>query len=150
MFEETLYLFRGTTLGYEGGTNCRTYNYTCTTRHPFIGLLFAMECAMRNPDEAVVYIAKLEKVTHLKAEPNVLKKIEQEFVIGVAPANFYPLTEGYIHYKELQEIFKDMGFEVTQIVRKDNLSELCSKVEQMTHKQFQNLMRQIWKVMKSV
>ena len=74
---QTKYLFRGTTKDFEGGTNSKENKFTCTSRHPIIALFFAMDCARDYPDHAVVYITQFEKVRHLKAEPNVFKKIEQ-------------------------------------------------------------------------
>jgi len=146
---KTEYLFRGTTKGFEGGTNSKENKFTCTSRHPVIALFFAMDCAREYPDDAVVYIAKIEDVQHLKAEPNVFKKIEQEFVVRVAPTEFYKHTVGYIHFKDLQEILKEIGFDVSQIVRKDNLTELCKNVKQLKAKQLETLIKQIQSVMKT-
>ena len=133
------YLFRGTTIAYEGGTNSREHNFTCTTSHPVIGLLFAKECANRYPDQAVIYIARMDKVEHLIVEANVLKKMEQEYVVGVTPTEFYKYTEGYVRFRDLQKILKEIGMEVTEIVRKDKLSELCKSVKKVKVKEFETL-----------
>jgi len=137
------YLFRGTTIGYEGGTTSQTYSFTCTSVHPIIALYFAMECSTCFPEQAVVYVANFENVKHHEAEANVLKKIEQECVLKVAPADFYPLTEGYIHYRDLQAILKEMGFDVTQVITKQNLTELCSKVPQLSPEEMESIMSRI-------
>lgn len=79
----------------------------------------------------------------------MFSKIEQEFVVGVAPTEFYEHSEGYIHFRDLQEILKEMGFDVSQIVRKDNLNELCKKVKPLKAKELKTLMARVLSVIKT-
>jgi len=142
------YIFRGTTIGFKGGKNCHEHSYTCTSTHPVIALLFAMECANQYSAEAVVYVANIEKVRHLKKEPNVLKKVEKEYVVGVSPTEFIKYTEGYISCKELKEIIEQFGFDVSETVRKEKLTELCKGVRAINSKEIDILIDLIKKVIK--
>lgn len=43
-----------------------------------------------------------------------------------------------------------MGYDVVQIVRKDNLTELCTKVKQLHANEFKTLMQRVQNVIKTV
>lgn len=143
-------LFRGTTINFAGGNISKNFNLTCTTTHPAIALLFAMECANDYPDNAVIYIAKMETVGHLKMQPNVLKKIEQEVVLSVSPSEFFHLSEGYIYFRDFQRVLVEMGFEISEIVKTEKLSELCTKVEKITAKEMEMLMEEVKSLIKKI
>lgn len=148
MLSEIKFVFRGTTIGYEGGKHSQTLPVTCTTEHPAKALWFAMQCAAENPEIAVVYIAKMEKLAHLSILANVLKKKEEEVAFEIAPKEFYSLTEGYVHYKDLQKLLSGMGFDVYQLVRIDNLTELCSRTATISDKDLEKLVEDLEKFIK--
>ena len=144
------YVFRGTTIGFKGGSNSQKHSIVCTSKHPAKALLFAMECANEHPDDAVVYIAKMEKVGHLKIEGNVIKKKEEEVAFAITPSDFYKLTEGYIHFKDMQKLLKEMGFDVNELVRIEKLTELCNRIKKISAGDLEKLVIRLKKFIKKL
>lgn len=144
------YVFRGTTIGFKGGSNSQEHSIVCTSKHPAKALLFAMECANEHPDDAVIYIAKMERIGHLKIEGNVLKKKEEELAFSIAPDDFYKLTEGYIHFRDMQKLLKELDFDIYELVRIDKLTELCSRIKKISTKDLEILMISLEKFIKKV
>jgi|GEM_PF-3446199 len=122
-----IYVFRGTTIGFQGSTASMSIPYTCTSSHPIKAIWFALDCMSKNPYTAVVYLGILEKFSEQKIKANVLKSIEDEIALGMKPLEFYTLSEGYVHVSDLQSIVKSFGFDTYMSVRKDNLSLLCEE-----------------------
>ena len=142
------YIFRGTTVNFEGGHSSKKYHFTCTSQHPAIALLFAMVCAKEYPETSVIYVAVMEKVRHLITEPNVFKRQEQEVVFQVLPLEFCKLSEGYVHFSEMQQILSKMGYKVDEIMRIDKLSEFCAKVGKMSVKDIEKVVQEIKNMIK--
>lgn len=91
-----IYVFRGTTKEYPGSKNSMEMPYTCTTTHPVKALWFALECYPRNPELAVVYLARLERLAAIESSYNHLHKLEDEIGFFIPPLQFYSLCEGFI------------------------------------------------------
>ncbi|HXB08012.1 MAG TPA: hypothetical protein VNW04_12870 [Puia sp.] len=134
MTEDVLpkYVFRGTTIGFEGNTASMNMPYTCTSSHPIKALWFALDCMSNNPYTAIVYLGILDRISGQLIKGNVLDSIEEEIAFGMKPHEFYNLCEGYVHVADLQSIVKTHGFDTYMSVRKDNLSLLCEETRQIT------------------
>lgn len=128
----SLFLFRGTTIGFEGNQTAISFPYTCTSTHPVKALWFGLECLPRNRDSAVIYLAKMEDLVHLETMRGPLATIEDEIAFKIKPENFYPLCEGYIHVTEMQEILKLFLIDGYQLVTKKNLTSRCEETGLLT------------------
>ncbi len=121
------YVFRGTTIKYKGNKNSIEIPYTCTSTHPVKALWFALECYPKNPETAVIYIAKLERLEDKKTSTNHFADLEDEIAFNIPPLSFYPYCMGYVHIFDFQGILKDFEIDGHNVVRKDNLTRLCAE-----------------------
>lgn len=128
----SLFLFRGTTVGFKGNKAAITIPYTSTSTHPVKALWFGLECLPRNPGNAVIYLANFEDLAHLYTMQNCLATVEDELAFGVKPENFYPFCEGYIHVTEMQEILGPFGIDGYQIVTKKNITSHCENTRPLS------------------
>src|SRR6266571_7005016 len=103
------YVFRGTTINFEGGSSCQKCGYTPTTKHPVKATLFALECAQRYPEKAVIYIFKTERLKNIEPLGNVLKKHEEELAWPILPKDIYKLSEGYVHVINMKQVLNNHG-----------------------------------------
>ncbi|HUB62534.1 MAG TPA: hypothetical protein VL978_17590 [Puia sp.] len=120
-----LFLFRGTTVGFKGNKAAITVPYTSTSTHPVKALWFGLECLPRNPSNAVIYLANIEDLAHLKTMQNFLASVEDELAFRIKPEKFYPFCEGYVHVTEMQGILGLFGIDGYQIVTKKNITFHC-------------------------
>ncbi|RYZ58723.1 MAG: hypothetical protein EOO14_09335 [Chitinophagaceae bacterium] len=126
------YVFRGTTIGYEGGNTQRKYKYTPTSKHIVKAALFAADCANKYPTQSVVYICETATLTSFgKPSGNRLKKYEEELAWPVVPEQFYPNCIGFVYLKDLLMILTRFGIVVEPLVDKTNITELCKKVKKI-------------------
>ena len=143
-----IYVFRGTTIGFEGSTASMNIPYTCTSGHPIKALWFALDCMSKNPYTAVVYLGILGKFSSQTIKGNVLNSIEEEIAFSMQPRAFYTLSEGYVHVADLQTIVKMIGFDAYMSVRKDNLSLLCEETRPITQDEIEAIVREMRKCIK--
>lgn len=137
------YVFRGSTINFEGGISSKKYGYTCTTKHPVKATLFALECANHYPEQAVIYVAETKNLMHLKRTSNVLKKQEEELAWKILPKDFASLVEGYIHLGDIQKVLKTLGFDTYEIVGLDNLNRLCRETPPMSANKMRKFLQEI-------
>jgi hypothetical protein len=135
------YVFRGTTIEYQGGVNSKSNSFTCTSTHPVKALWFALECLYRYPEEAVVYIAEIASLDNVNRGANVLEETENEIAFMIEPAKFYKYCMGYISVQDMQTILKEAGWDSYQNVRKDNLSRLCYETLAIEYDEVEKLVK---------
>lgn len=137
------YVFRGTTIGFPGGTNIQKLGYSCTTWNPIKATLFAIECARRHPETAVVYVIKTGNIAYLKPLGNVLKKYEEEVVWPILPKDLYKLSEGYVTIQNMLQALTKNGISVDGPVSLETLTRLCRECEKMTTAKIESLVKDI-------
>ena len=135
------YVFRGTTINYEGGSSSQKCEYTCTTKHPVIAALFALLCAQEYPEQSVVYIFKTIKLKSLKPMGNVLKKHEEELAWPVLPKDMLELSEGYVDILDMKKVLNDFQVIVDPIVSVDNLTRLCKEATSMSDTEIETIVK---------
>lgn len=133
------YVFRGTTKDYPGGGNSIRMPYTCTSSHPVKALWFALECYQENPEDAGIYLALTENLKHISHGQNHFHKLENEIGFFIQPISFYTLCEGFIYLSDFQKVLTDLGIDAYNIVRKDNLTELCKSTPDLSSRNIESL-----------
>jgi len=128
----SLFLFRGTTVGFKGNKAAISIPYTSTSTHPVKALWFGLECLPRNPGNAVIYLANMENLAHLKTMRNCLASVEDELAFGIRPEKFYPFCEGYVHVTEMQEVLRSFGIDGYQIVTRNNITSHCETTQTLS------------------
>lgn len=134
------YVFRGTTIGFEGNGNSVGLRYTCTSTHPLKALWFALECYQKFPEQSVVYVADRHKLGELSTNSNHFQDYEEEIAFQILPKYFYPLCEGYLHVTDLQKIMKDQGLESYKLVRVDNLTRICKETPSLSVNEMETIL----------
>ena len=126
------FYFRGTTIGYPGNHHSQNLPVTCTSTNPIIALLFALECSSKNPLQAVVYIAKSEKLVEVITLPqNVLGEYEDEIPFSIKPVDFFSLCEGYVGVEDLKAALLAMGINCYYVVNNANLTMMCGQARRL-------------------
>jgi hypothetical protein len=143
-----LYLFRGTTIGYQGNKAAINMPYTCTSIHPAKALWFGLECVPRYSTTPVVYLASMQNLTHLEIMQNCLAMVEEEIAFKIAPIEFYPLCEGYVFVSEMQAILNQFGINAYQIVNKGNITPLCEQTPPLGDTEIEAIVEQMRKILK--
>jgi hypothetical protein len=134
------FVFRGTTIDYEGSKNSIALSYTSTSTHPVKALWFALECYRKFPDNSVVYVADRQRLVNLATSSNLLKDYEDEIAYRTIPRNFYPLCEGYLHVVDLQNIMRNLGIECNKIIGIDNLTRICKETSSLSVNDMETLL----------
>lgn len=111
--KNTKYLFRGTTLNWEGNDANKHLPITSVTTHPIKAVLFALCCRDNN---RVVYINTLDRVAHIPQHQNVLAVIEDEIGLGIKPIDYAQTCEGYLQVEDAITILKAMGLNIPQLL----------------------------------
>jgi len=144
----TVFLFRGTTIGYLGSENARRVPYSCATTNPLKALLFALKCHRKYTAQAVVYIARIKHLQHLKPIFNCLESIEEEVAFPIPPSEFYIYCDGYIHVADFQMILRNRGVHLPEIVNTTNLSILCEETLVLADEEIINLANEMYQHLK--
>lgn len=113
--------------------------YTCTSSNPVKALWFALECYHDNPTKAGVYLAQKENLRHISYGHNHFHKLENEIGFFIQPTAFYPLCEGFIYVPNFQKALTELGINAQNIVRKDNLTELCKFTPEINSRALESL-----------
>ena len=100
------YLFRGTTLGWEGNKTNIELPRTCVTLNPIKAVLFALSC---NGNDRVIYITTIDRLSNINEDKNVLAKIEEEIAFEIQPIEYAKLCEGYITVDDAISILKQLN-----------------------------------------
>ncbi len=125
------YVFRGTTLGFEGSHSSKNIPYTCATRNPIKAVLFAMHCKLHYYHNPVIYIAKFEniKLLPLLKATKKMDDLEEAINFMIEPNGFYQLCEGYTTLAEMKEIFKNLKIPLAASVKLENLTDKCEQAK---------------------
>jgi hypothetical protein len=140
----TVFLFRGTTIGYPGSESARKVPYSCTTTNPIKALLFALECHRKYATQAVVYIADIKNLRHLKPIFNCLENMEEEVGFPIPPSEFYAYCEGHINIADFQMILRNRKMHPPGIVNTGNLSMLCEETPVLTDEEIVCLVNEMY------
>lgn len=143
------YVFRGTTIAYQGNTNSIKIPVTCTSWHPVKALWFALECFQKDPEKAVIYIANTNRLKSLAIGYNHLGKLENEIAFNIEPQVFYSYCLGYVHVSQFQRILKDLGIDGYNVVRTDNLSRLCAETRPISVNKIESIVTTVLPILKN-
>lgn len=142
------FLFRGTTLGFEGNYSSITLPRTSTSTNPIKALWFALECRSHSSVESVVYLCLPEKLIGIESSYNFFAKLEGEIAFSIKPEEFYPLCEGYIHLTDLQKIMLQFGIPTNFRVEKGNLTAFCKETPDLNADTIRAIVDEIRKYLK--
>ncbi|WP_133993479.1 hypothetical protein [Dinghuibacter silviterrae] len=144
MLELPPYVFRGTTKNWPGNPSAIEGPFTYTSVNPIKALWFALECYKKNPDAAVIYLARRENLIDLDIHSNnYLSKVEEEIKFTITPEKFYTRCDGHIHCRDFQFVANSSGYSVYNIVRIDNLTRLCYETGKLSKKEIERLVQAI-------
>ena len=122
------YVFRGTTIGWQGNIASRQLPRTPTTTNPIKALLFAICCGIKG----VIYIAEVRKLKFIKADKNVLAKVEEEIGYIISPTDFILLSEGYITINDAMSIVNELKIELPIFLDKSLLDFALKNTSQIS------------------
>jgi hypothetical protein len=105
---ETRYLYRGTRVGWPGNPTLRDRRTTCTTAHPLVATLFAIEC--RNHGAAAILAARRDSMEGRIAAANDFDIIECAVNVQCSPAEFEREAEFLLDVDAALEILRELGF----------------------------------------
>ena len=142
------YLFRGTTLGFDGNIGSRTMPYTCTTANPYKAALFAIYCR-KHFEEPVIYFAEVDSLaTENHLPEGEFAVAEEEIAWGLSPLNFAKIALGYVTLGEMTEMLRDHGFTLPASVSQSFLSEKCETMQPMDPEIIDTLVSKATKIIK--
>ena len=125
------YLFRGTSLGWEGNLANRQLPRTSVTSHPVKAVLFALCCLGNN---SVVYINTIDRIAGIPEDKNVLAAIEDEIAFEIPPNQYAAICEGYIKVDDAIKILKELGQEIPQLLDRSLFDMALKDVGKMNAK----------------
>ena len=117
------YVFRGTTLGFKGGSSTNKLGVTPTTLNPAKAAIFAASAQTEYHTPGVIWICSMRKIEFARmVTGNVLENMEEEIAYSLPPAVFQDACEGFIPLYELVWELKKAGIYIPSKTRFHDLS----------------------------
>lgn len=105
----TVYLYRGTTVGWPGNLCLQDERITCCTTDPLVACLFAVEC--RAKGKAIIYVSSRDRYSNLIAADNHFSVIECAVNLNLVPSEFIDQSDYRLDVEEVLNILHRLGFE---------------------------------------
>jgi len=133
------YLFRGTSVGYEGTVGLQAAGITPTTTDPAVATLFATRGSSFG--QGVVYIANRTGLP--VAEGNWFAGAEREVGVQMLPAEFAAQADASLSAMQARAILNSMGIQVPEVISSQgNIGATLSDLTPLTIGQTGNFLSQ--------
>lgn len=143
------YLFRGTTIGFEGNKSHQIIPCTCTSKNPVKAALFALACKGKFIAEPIIYVARRERLkTVALNQANVIGELEEEITFKIKPIDFPKYCDGYLTLEEMQQALKNIGIELNKSASVHNLSFLLEETAEVNMADIEKLYKSIEHLLK--
>jgi hypothetical protein len=137
------YVFRGSVLGWPGGTRAQTFPATYTTANPAKAVLFAIAFSIYRHGHSVVLIcpsSALKKIEDIS--PNNLAHLEEEIIFKMTPLEFEKRS-GYVKIAAAQQVLKNMGINTYENVSEDKINTYCKIIPVLSATQIENFVNNV-------
>jgi hypothetical protein len=134
------YLFRGTTVGYEGSGTTNRLSITSITRHPGVATLFASEATTKSGGEGIIYVFRASDLNDLNfVGGNVLEGIEREIGVDILPLDLVNYAYASISLNGARSVLASMSppINIPSRAYKDEMNSMLESMRDMSRQEIE-------------
>ncbi|MGF6848145.1 RHS repeat-associated protein [Chitinophaga sp. W3I9] len=140
--EETNYLFRGSTAGYEGSPRAQRTASTPTSTDPAVATMFGVKAKRYGDGILQIALPKDLQNVSVGVTTNVLEGIEREIVVDLKPAEFAKRASVTITVDQARGILKNMGINIPARINEGDMNALLESTPKLTNEQINSFYKQ--------